>query len=377
MSLWLYAGFVAFVLVMLALDLFVVNRKAHVVRTREALAWTGVCVALALAFNAAVYYIYEHDWMGIGTKFVDTMERADAQRDRAQPAELPPVASEAPAPDGENAALREARKSPGRTAAVQFLTGWLTEYSLSLDNIFVIALIFAHFRVPAQFQHRVLFWGILGALVLRGLLIWIGAELVERFHWIMYVFGALLIFTAIKMVRSGESSFDPEKSLAVRLGRRVFTVSPSYEGERFFTTLNGRRAVTPLFLVLLVVEATDVIFAVDSIPAIFGITRDPFIVFTSNVFAILGLRSLYFALAGLMEKFKHLSFSLAFILAFVGVKMLLEFWHVEIPATASLGVIAAALAAGVGTSLLWAPRMPPAPDAVSPAEEAARDAHAG
>jgi tellurite resistance protein TerC len=229
---------------------------------------------------------------------------------------------------------------------MNIITCWLIEQSLSLDNIFVIAVIFAYFRVPSELQHRTLFWGIMGALIMRGVMIIAGAALISRFEWVIYIFGGLLIITALKMLWSGDEKVDPDHNPLVRLARRFFPVSPTYEGEHFFTRINGRLAMTPLFVTLLVIESTDVIFAVDSIPAVFGFTRDAFIVFTSNVFAILNLRSLYFALAGLIAQFRYLKVALVIVLLFVGVKMLLTH-HVHISTSASLGFIAATLAAGI------------------------------
>lgn len=313
MIIWIWIGFLAFVAVMLALDLGVFHRKAHVISTTEALAWTVFWVMVALAFNAGVYFIYEHNWLGIGHRLT------------------------------------------GGQAALQFFTGYLIEKSLSLDNIFVIALIFAYFRVPLMYQHRVLFWGVLGAVVMRGIMIATGAALIARFDWIVYVFGALLIGTAVRMLVSRPDNIAPERNLPVRLVRRIYPVAPHYDGQRFFTSVNGERAVTPLFLALLMVETADVLFAIDSIPAIFAITSDPFLVFTSNVFAILGLRSLYFALAAVMERFRFLKVSLVFVLAFVGVKMMLSH-HYPIPTAASLAIIAGILAVGVLASVVGAQR---------------------
>lgn len=309
---WIWIAFIAFVLVMLAIDLGVFNRTPHVVRTREALAWTGVWIACALAFNVLVYFMYEHHWLGIG----DTI----------------------------------GHDVGGREAALTFFTGYVIEKSLSLDNVFVIALIFAYFRVPAIYQHRVLIWGVLGALVMRGIMIAAGAALIHRFNWIIYVFGALLIGTAIKMLVVRHDNLEPEKNWLVRLARRLYPVSTSFDGPHFFTRVDGKRAMTPLFLVLLVVESSDVLFAVDSIPAIFAITKDPFIVFTSNVFAILGLRSLYFALASAMEKFHHIKTSLVFVLAFVGTKMLIHEVY-KIPTAVSLAVVIGTILVGVLASV--------------------------
>lgn len=319
MIVWLWVAFIAFVLVMLALDLGVFNRTAHVVGPREALAWTGVCVALALLFVPVVYYLYQHHALGIG---------------------------------------RGAEHIDGRQAAIEFLTGWIIEYSLSLDNIFVIALIFNYFRVPREYEHRVLFWGVLGALLMRGAMIGAGAILIARFSWIIYVFGALLLATAVKMMLAEQDHVEPERNPLVRLARRLYPISTAFEGEHFFTRIDGRLAATPLFLTLLVVESTDVVFAVDSIPAIFAVTRDPFIIFTSNVFAILGLRSLYFGLSALMNRFRYIKVSLVFVLAYVGVKMLLSH-HYPIPAPVSLAVIAGGLGIGLAASVMAARRHRP------------------
>ena len=357
---WLWIGFVVFVLGVLALDLFVFNRGIHKIPVRRALAFVALFIAMGAAFNGAVYFIYKHDWMGIGTRF------AQLAMDQATP---------------------HSPHTLGMTAATQFLAGWLTEYSLSVDNLFVIALIFTYFRVPAAYQHRVLFWGIIGALVARAAMILVGVELVERFGWTMYLFGAFLVFTGIKMALTSENDQkDFNHSLPVRLVKRLIPVSPAYDGQRFFTRIDNRLAATPLLLVLVVVESTDVIFAVDSIPAIIGITRDPFLVFTSNVFAILGLRSMFFALSALMDKFMHLKYALAAILVFVGVKMLLEgvqlvrslfAWAfggvpgwlswlpehpVHVPTGVTLGVIAGCLTLGIVASLAYASRHPKPPD---------------
>ena len=248
----------------------------------------------------------------------------------------------------------------GRDAATMFFTGYLVEQSLSMDNIFVIALILGFFQVPAAYQHRVLFWGILGALVMRGVMIGLGAAIIDSFSWVIYVFGGLLIYTSIKMAFSGEDQLDFEESKLVRLARRFFHVHPGFVQDRFFVRHDGKWAITPLFLALMIIESTDLLFAVDSIPAVFGITHDPFLVFTSNVFAILGLRSLYFALADLLDKFRFLKYSLVVILAFVGVKMLAHA-YIAISPLVSLAVIALMLAIGIGASwLVPPPAAPPA-----------------
>lgn len=305
-SIWIWVGFNLFVLAMLALDLGVFHRKAHAVSFKEALGWSGVWIGLALAFNAGLYF-----WMG-------------------------------PEP------------------ALQFLTGYLIEKSLSVDNIFVFVLIFSAFSVPAIYQHRVLFWGVLGALVMRAILIIAGAALLEHFHWIIYLFGAFLIFTGIKMALPAKKEKDITDNPVLKLARRLLPVTDDFVEDRFLLKRAGQWVVTPLFLVLLLVETTDLIFAVDSIPAIFAVTTDPFIIYTSNVFAILGLRSLYFVLAGVIDKFYYLKQGLAAVLTFVGAKMLLVDIY-KIPIALSLGVIALILAVAVVASL-WRARRQAAPD---------------
>jgi tellurite resistance protein TerC len=282
---------------MLALDLGVFHRSAHVVRAKEAAIWTGVWVTLALVFALGLWI-----WQ-------------DAQ------------------------------------TALTFLTGYVIEESLSVDNIFVIVMIFSYFGVPKQYQHRVLFWGIIGALLMRGTFIALGALLLQRFSWIIYIFGALLIVTGIRMAIRHDEAFDAEKNPIYRLAKRSLPFTTEYDGQKFFTTHNARRVATPLFLVLLMVEFTDLIFAVDSIPAIFAVTTDPFIVYTSNIFAILGLRSLYFLLAGVVGKFHLLKYGLAVILVFVGTKMIGANWF-HVPILVSLGVIVSVLAGSIVASLL-------------------------
>jgi len=312
-----WAGFLAFVLTLLALDLGVFHREVRAIRSGEALAWAAFYVSLALCFNGLVYLLYENNWLGVGESVGHPLD--------------------------------------GKTAALQFLTGYLLEQSLSLDNVFVIALIFGYFRIPLAYQHRVLFWGILGALIMRGLMIALGAALISRFDWVVYVFGGILIVTAARMLMAGDEEPEPDKNWLVRIARRFFPVAPELHGEKFFIHAAGRRVATPLFLVLLMVESTDVLFAVDSIPAIFAVTQDPFLVFTSNVFAILGLRNLYFAIAPLLNRFKYLKQSLVFILAFVGVKMLLSHTY-PIPTQISLSMIVGILAVGVLASAFAAGR---------------------
>jgi len=317
MTLLLWIGFLVLILAILLFDLLWVNRDAHVIPMRTALGWTCFYAALAIAFGGLVYLLFANGWAGAGSRFGVGLSARDA--------------------------------------ALQYLTAWVLEQSLSLDNVFVIALVFAYFGVPLSQQHRVLFWGIIGVLMMRGLMIGAGAILIARFDWIVYVFGAILLVTAAKLFFSGDDQVDPDKNLFVRLFRRLYPVTDGFRGSSFFVHENGRRAITPLFLALVVVESTDLLFAVDSIPAVFAVTRDPFLVFTSNIFAILGLRSLYFTLAGLMERFRHVKMALVFILAFVGVKMVFSH-HYEIPDLLSLSIIAGALTLGVLASLRHSPK---------------------
>jgi len=306
-----WGGFLAFFLTLLVLDLSVLHREAAELSVRQALFWTAVWVSVALSFTLVIYGLYEHRWAG----FV-------------------------PGPG----------VSGGTDAVVLFVTGYLLEWSLSVDNIFVIALIFAYLKIPALYQYRVLFWGIVGAIVLRGVMIVTGAALLSHFHWMFYVFGAILLLSALRMLRDEEEERDFGASLPARLVRRVIPVTDDIERARFFERRGGRLHATPLFVALVMVELTDVVFAVDSIPAILAVTRDPFIVFTSNAFAILGLRSLYFAVAGLMAMFRYLKYSLVLILAFVGMKMLVVS-HYHVPNLVSLGIIVGTLAGGIAASL--------------------------
>jgi tellurite resistance protein TerC len=298
-SIWIWTGFNLLVLALLFLDLGVFHRKARAVSTKEAGIWTAVWVALGLLFGLVVYI-----WQGSQT-------------------------------------------------SLEYLTGYLIEKSLSVDNIFVFVVIFSIFRVPAAYQHRVLFFGILGALVMRGALIVAGSVLLEHFHWMIYIFGGFLILIGIRMVVQNESEPNPEKNPLLRMARRVLPVTSGFERDKFFVRRGGALMATPLFLVLLVVEATDLVFAVDSIPAIFAVTRDPFIVYTSNVFAILGLRSLYFLLAGAVSKFHYLKIALSAILVFVGVKMVVADLY-QVPVGVSLGIIVGILAIAVLASALRA-----------------------
>jgi tellurite resistance protein TerC len=317
MTTLIWAGFILVVLAFLALDLGVFNRRPHEISVVEALCWSGFWVLMALAFNVLVYWLYENNWMGAGLAFSTDID--------------------------------------GRTAAVEFLTGYLLEKSLSLDNIFVIALIFSYFHVPLAYQHRVLFWGVVGALLLRGVMIAAGAVLLQSFSWMTYVFGGLLLLSAARMLVARHDNLAAEENVVVRTTRRLIPVTEDFEGTRFLVTRNGVRMATPLLLVLVMVETTDILFAVDSIPAIFAVTDQPFIVYTSNIFALLGLRSLYFALAPLLQRFRYLKASLVFLLAYVGVKMLLAHSY-PIPAAVSLAMVAGILAVGVIASLIGAER---------------------
>ncbi len=280
----LWIVFNLFVLAMLALDLGVFHKKSHEVSVREALSWTCVWITLAMLFNLFIYYYFDKD------------------------------------------------------KALEFFTGYLIEKSLSVDNIFVIILIFSYFKVPSAYQHKVLFWGILGALVMRVIFILTGVELIHRFHWLIYIFGGFLVFTGVRMLTAGDLKIDPEKNPVVKLARKIFPVTEAYEQDSFFVKRAGKHWATPLFLVVILIETTDLIFAVDSIPAILAISDDSFIVYTSNVFAILGLRSLYFALAGIEKYFKYLKYGLSVILVFVGIKMcVVDF--IKIPIEVSLIII--------------------------------------
>jgi tellurite resistance protein TerC len=311
---WLWIGFSLFIVAMLALDLGVFHRKAHAVSFKEALTWTGIWVTLACLFGAGIWYF------------------------------------------------------AGPKKALEFFTGYVIEYSLSADNVFVFALIFSYFAVPRAYQHRVLFWGILSALVMRGVMIGVGALLVSKFGWVIYVFGGFLVLTGVKMIFRKDSEIHPERNPVVRWFTRMVPVTSSYHADKFFVRTNGRLFATPLVVVLLCVEVSDLIFAVDSIPAIFAITLDPFIIWTSNVFAILGLRSLYFVLAGMIHKFHYLKIGLGVVLAYVGVKMLLAHTEWAIDTIVSLGVVAVIMGLSILASILW-PRtteiVPVAPKALT------------
>ncbi len=306
MTIWIV--FLVLIFFLLALDLGVFHKSPHNISTKEAFGWTILWVSLASLFSFVVYFAYENGWV-------------------ANPDEL-----------------------DGKEAVLEYITGYLIEQSLSMDNIFVMAVIFGYFKIPKIYQHRVLFWGIVGALLFRGIMIGLGVVLIHQFSWIIYVFGALLLYSAYRMLFSDGEGVHPENNPVIKLVRRFFPVTKDFHGNHFFVRrkLRGKKIIgaTPLFIALMVVETTDIFFAVDSIPAIFAITTDPFIVFTSNIFAIMGLRSLYFVLASVLDKFKYLKYSLVFILAFVGVKMLISH-YVKIPAWLSLTVIAGALLIGV------------------------------
>ena len=312
-TVWHWIGFLACVLLFLSLDLGLFHRRAHAVKFKEALAWTAVWFCLAVLFALALRW-----WRG---------------------------------------------PQAGPKEALEFVTGYLIELSLSMDNVFVMALIFAYFKIPGRYQHRVLYWGILGALVMRGLMIGLGLALVSRLHWILYLFGAFLIYSGIRMLLV-ETEVEPEKNRVIRLARKLYPVTPELDGQKFVTVWNGRLALTPLALVLLMVETTDLIFALDSIPAVFAVTTKPFIVFTSNVFAILGLRSLYFVLANAITYFRYLKYGLPLVLAFTGVKMLLAppdsgpvYWfQVDIPVSIALSVVAAIILLSIGLSAIAAYR---------------------
>lgn len=300
---WHWAGFILGVLVFVGLDLFVFHRGTHTVTFKNALFWTGVCCLLAFLFGASL---------------------------------VPAL---------------------GKDAAMKFITGYVIELSLSMDNVFVIALIFSFFRVPSEYQHRVLFFGFIDALIMRGTIIGVGTALVSRFHWILYVLGVFLVYSGIKMMLAKEEGVHPERNPVIKLAQKLFPVSTHFDGARFFTRVNGRRALTPLAIVLLMVETTDLIFAVDSIPAIFAVTTDPFLVFTSNIFAILGLRSLYFVLVGAIEYFRYLKVGLSCVLVFIGAKMVGENW-IDIETTWSLAIVAGLILISIAASVILVKREP-------------------
>ncbi|HET8736917.1 MAG TPA: TerC family protein [Pricia sp.] len=306
---WIWIGFIALIIFFLALDLGVFHKNEHVIKTKEAGIWTAVWVSVALSFTGVIYWLFSEGLV-------------------ENPTGLTP-----------------------NNAMLKYVTGYLIELSLSIDNVFVIAVIFSSFKIPALYQHRVLFWGILGAIVFRGLMILFGVALINKFDWIIYVFGVFLLYTAYKMLKSDESDFNPKNSWIFRQTKKFFPVTTTMHGHDFFVKRMGITAATPLFMALIAVELTDVLFALDSIPAILAITSDPFIVFSSNILAILGLRSMYFLISRMLVKFRYINYSLVVILSFVGLKMLFSH-HVELPEWLSLTVIAVSLVGGIVASLV-------------------------
>ncbi|CAM3379974.1 TerC family protein [Zobellia roscoffensis] len=306
---WVWILFIALIIVFLALDLGVFNKDEHVIKSKEAAIWTAVWVSVALAFSGVIYWLFTEGLI-------------------ENPTNLTP-----------------------NNAVLKYITGYLIELSLSIDNVFVIAVIFSAFKIPALYQHRVLFWGILGAIVFRGLMILFGVALITKFEWIIYVFGVFLLWTAFKMLKGDDENFKPKDSWIFKQIGKIYPITSDFHGHDFFVRLKGLRAATPLFVALVVIELTDVLFALDSIPAILAITADPFIVFSSNILAILGLRSMYFLISRMLEKFRYINYSLVVILAFVGLKMLFSH-QVELPEWLSLVVISVALLSGIGASLL-------------------------
>ena len=301
-SMMFWVGFFIFVILMLVLDLKVFNRKSHEVSIKESLTWTGIWIGLSLIFSLIIYF-----WKGT-----------------------------------EDALL--------------FLTGYIIEESLSMDNLFVFILVFAYFQVPASYQHKVLFYGIMGALLMRGIFIFGGVALIEQFHWTIYILGGILVYSGVKLLfKDDDDEIHPEKNPILRLVRRSMTITNNYEGDRFFIKQEGKWVATPLFVVVVVIETTDVIFAVDSVPAILAITTDPFIVYTSNIFAILGLRALFFALSGVMQLFHYLKYGLSIVLVFVGVKMLLVDFY-KMPTGWALGIVGGVLALSVAISIFFPPK---------------------
>lgn len=297
-SVWEWVAFGTIIAIMLIVDLGIFHKKSHTVSIKESLVWTGIWIALSLVFNAWVYF------------------------------------------------------SMGQQKGLEFLTGYIIEKSLSIDNIFVISLIFSYFKVPSQYQHRVLFWGVLGALLFRIIFVFAGVALIQKFHWMIYLFGGFLVFTGLKMLKESDKKIDIEHNPMITFVRRFFKITPQFEGQKFYVMKDGVRHFTPLFLVLVMIESTDIVFAVDSIPAILAITPDPFIVFTSNVFAILGLRSLYFAVNGIMEMFEYINYALSGILVFVGFKMLASS-YIKVPTALSVGVIFTLIIASIVASIYF------------------------
>ncbi|WP_149303176.1 TerC family protein [Pareuzebyella sediminis] len=306
---WVWILFIALIVVFLALDLGVFNKHDHVIRSKEAGIWTAIWVTVALSFSGVIYWLFSGDLVDNPTGL---------------------------SPD---------------TAVLKYITGYLIELSLSIDNVFVIAVIFSAFKIPPMYQHRVLFWGILGAIVFRGLMIVFGVALINKFDWIIYVFGVFLLYTAYKMLKSDDHEFDPKQSWVFRQIKKLYPITSAIKGHDFFIRRMGVKAATPLFMALVIIELTDVLFALDSIPAILAITSDPFLVFSSNILAILGLRSMYFLISRMLQKFRYINYSLVVILAFVGLKMLFSH-EIELPEWVSLAVISFSLVAGIVASLL-------------------------
>ncbi|TDQ31358.1 TerC family protein [Zeaxanthinibacter enoshimensis] len=306
---WIWGSFIFLIIIFLALDLGVFNRKDHVIRTREAAIWTSVWVSVAMGFSGVIYWLFQSGLIENPTGL-----------------------------------------TPGN-AVLKYITGYLIELSLSIDNVFVIAVIFSSFAIPAKYQHRVLFWGILGAIVFRAIMIVFGVALINKFEWIIYVFGVFLLYTAYKMLKSDAEDYKPKESFVFKQVKKIYPLTTAMDGHKFFIRRMGIKAATPLFVALIVIELTDILFALDSIPAILAITSDPFIVFSSNILAILGLRSMYFLISRMLAKFRYIHYSLVVILAFVGLKMLFShFLHLE--EWVSLTVILVALLGGIAASLL-------------------------
>lgn len=305
---WIWIIFIALILVFLALDLGIFNKENHVIKTKEASIWTAIWVTVALSFSGVIYWLFSNG-------MVDN------------PTGLTP-----------------------NNAVLKYITGYLIELSLSVDNVFVIAVIFSAFKIPPLYQHRVLFWGILGAIVFRAIMIFFGVALITRFEWIIYVFGVFLLYTAFKMLKGEDEEFDPKNSFVFRQIKKIYPITGTIQGDQFFVKRMGIKAATPLFVALIVIELTDILFALDSIPAILAITADPFIVFSSNILAIMGLRSMYFLISRMLEKFRFINYSLVVILAFVGLKMLASH-YIHLPEWVSLTVISVALVGGVIASL--------------------------
>jgi tellurite resistance protein TerC len=313
MQIYVWLGFILLIFILLAIDIGVFNKKDHVPSTKEAFIFTCIWISTAMLFNVVIYYLYDNQIFGLGLGLGDEVTANDA--------------------------------------SLKFLTGYIIEYALSMDNIFVIAIIFNFFKVPKEFQHRVLFWGILGALVFRAVMILAGTALIHRFDWLMYVFGVLLLYSSYKMLFGGEEEIKPEDNKLVQFMQKFYPSTNNYHGNHFFVVIDGIKTMTPLFICLIFIETTDIFFAIDSIPAIFSVTTDSFIVFTSNIFAILGLRSLYIVLASMMDQFKYMKVSLVLILAFVGFKMLIaDIYHV--PILVSLFIIVGVLLGGIGLSFI-------------------------